>query len=117
MKHRVLVMNGQKIVQNEQTPGKWHTEHVDKAGLLKPGIYNIYAATVADKAKEHEGTIVHVDKQAIYQQIGKQFVKHECIDFYKIPEIGGVKRIAYDQSTGHAQVDVASEKLGKKRSR
>lgn len=117
MKHRVLVMNGQRIVQNEQAPGTWHTEHVDKAGLLKPGIYNIYAATAADKAKAHEGAIVHADKEAVYQQIGKQFVKHERANFDKVPEIGSAKSITYDQSSGRAQVAAASEKLGKKLSR
>lgn len=116
MKHRVLVMNGQRIVQNEQAPGTWHTAHVDKAGLLKPGIYNIYAATTADKSKEHEGAIVHADKDAIYQQIGRQFVKHDRTCFDKIPEIGSVKSITYAK-TGHAQVAAASEKLGKKLSR
>lgn len=117
MRHRVLVMNGQRIVQNEQTPGAWQTEHVDKAGQLKPGIYNIYAATAADKGKAHEGVIVHADKQTIYQQIGKQFVKHERADFDKVPELGSAKSITYDQSTGRAQVAAASEKLGKKLSR
>lgn len=116
MKHRVLVMNGQRIVQNEQTPGTWQTEHVDKAGQLKPGIYNIYAATAADKSRAHDGVIVHADKQGIYQQIGKQFVKHDRENFDKVPEIGSAKSITYDQS-GRAQVAVASEKLGKKLSR
>ncbi|MEX3581622.1 MAG: IncP plasmid survival protein KfrB [Burkholderia sp.] len=117
MKHRVLVMNGQRIVQNEQTPGTWQNEHVDKAGQLKPGIYNIYSAAAADKGKAHEGVIVHADKQGIYQQIGKQFVRHDRSNFDKVPEIGSAKSIAYDQSTGRAQVAAASEKLGKKLSR
>ena len=116
MKHRVLVMNGQRIVQNEQAPGAWHTARVDKAGLLKPGIYNIYAATTVDKSKAHEGAIVHADKDVIYQQIGRQFVKHDRTDFDKIPEIGSVKSITYAK-TGYAQVAAASENLGKKLSR
>jgi len=110
-------MNGQRIVQNEQTPGTWQTEHVDKAGQLKPGIYNIYAASAADKGKAHEGVIIHADKQAIYQQIGRQFVQHERANFDKVPDIGSAKSITYDSSTGRAQVAAASEKLGKKLSR
>jgi len=117
MKHRVLVMNGQRIIQNEQTSGTWQTEHVDKAGQLKPGIYNIYSALAVDQGKTHEGVIVHADKQSIYQQIGKQFVRHDRLNFDKVPEIGSVKSITYEQSTGRAQVAVASEKLGKKLSR
>jgi cell filamentation protein len=110
-------MNGQRIVQNEQTAGIWQTEHVDKAGQLKPGIYNIYTATAADAGKAYEGAIVHADKQLIYQQTGKQFVKHERVLFDKVPELGSAKSITYDQSTGRAQVAAASEKLGKKLSR
>jgi KfrB protein len=116
MKHRVLVMNGQRIVQAEPAPGTWQTEHVDKAGALKPGIYNIYNATAADKAKAHEGVIIHADKQDVYQQIGKQFVKHDRQNFDKVPEIGSAKSISYDQS-GRAKVAVASENLGRKLSR
>jgi hypothetical protein len=41
MKQRLLVMNGQKIVQHEQE-GRWLNDKVEKAGLVKPGIYNLY---------------------------------------------------------------------------
>ena len=47
MKQRLLVMNGQKIVQSEQA-GAWINQKVDKAGALNPGIYNLYMAQVAD---------------------------------------------------------------------
>ena len=39
MKQRLLVMNGQKILQHEQE-GRWQNDKVEKAGLVKPGIYN-----------------------------------------------------------------------------
>ncbi|WP_322075513.1 KfrB domain-containing protein [Burkholderia cenocepacia] len=117
MRHRVLVMNGQRIVQNEQAPGTWQNEHVDKAGQLKPGIYNIYTATQADRGKASEGVIVHADKQGVYQQVGRQFVKHDRQNFDKVPEIGSAKSITYDQKTGRANVAVASETLGRKLSR
>ena len=35
MKQRLLVMNGQRIVQAEQE-GAWANQKVDKAGALKP---------------------------------------------------------------------------------
>jgi len=117
MKERLLVMNGQRIVQSEQEPGKWHTEHVDKAGSVKPGIYNIYQAKQADKATTHDGVILHADKQHIYQQVGKEFIKHERADFDKVPEIGGAKSVTYDQSTGRAVVAAATMKLGRGHSR
>ena len=36
MKERLLVMNGQRIVQAEKD-GAWTNQKVDKAGALKPG--------------------------------------------------------------------------------
>ena len=47
MKERLLVMNGQRIVQAEKD-GAWTNQKVDKAGALKPGIYNLYTAQAAE---------------------------------------------------------------------
>ena len=54
MKQRLLVMNGQKIVQHEQE-GRWQNDKVEKAGPVKPGIYNLYLASQPDKTKTHDG--------------------------------------------------------------
>ncbi|WP_407214844.1 KfrB domain-containing protein [Enterobacter kobei] len=40
-KQRVLVMNGQRVLQSEET-GKWKNDNVDKAGSIKRGIYPLY---------------------------------------------------------------------------
>jgi cell filamentation protein len=87
MKQRLLVMNGQRLVQTERE-GQWATEKVEKAAGVKPGIYNIYLAVIADKAKSHEGIVVHVDQDHLYQQTGKGFVRHVLADFNKVPDIG-----------------------------
>lgn len=115
MKHRLLVMNGQRIVQTENQ-GAWTNQKVDKAGALKPGIYNIYMAQKADKSQRHDGTIVHADSGTIYQQVGKNFVMHARSDFDKVPEIGSAKSISYD-AQGKAQVSAESVKLSRGRSR
>ncbi|HHM8745954.1 TPA: IncP plasmid survival protein KfrB [Pseudomonas aeruginosa] len=115
MKHRLLVMNGQRIVQTENQ-GAWTNQKVDKAGALKPGIYNIYTAQKADKSQRHDGTIVHADSGTIYQQVGKNFVMHARSDFDKVPEIGSAKSISYD-AQGKAQVSAESVKLSRGRSR
>ena len=47
---RLLVMNGQRLLQSEQG-GQWNTDKVEKAGTIKPGIYNIHLSAQADKAK------------------------------------------------------------------
>ncbi|EDP0643714.1 conjugal transfer protein TraO [Salmonella enterica] len=115
MKHRLLVMNGQRIVQTENQ-GAWTNQKVDKAGALKPGIYNLYMAQKADKSQRHDGTIVHADSGTIYQQVGKNFVMHARSDFDKVPEIGSAKSISYD-AQGKAQVSAESVKLSRGRSR
>ena len=76
MKQRVLVMNGQRLLQNEQG-GQWATSKVDKAGAIKPGIYDIYLAGNADKAKTYAGVIVHADGASVYQQVGKTWRSQE----------------------------------------
>jgi len=95
MKQRLLVMNGQRLVQSEQD-GRWITDKVDKAGLVKPGIYNIYLAGDADKTKAHVGQIVHADKEFVYQQVGKSFVRHDRSNFDQMNGVGVNCSIDYD---------------------
>jgi len=114
MKQRLLVMNGQKLVQSEQA-GQWATDKVEKAGLLKPGIYNIHLSTPADKSRAHEGVVLHADKTHVYQQVGKHYVRHERESFAKLPEIGSNSSIKYDGDK--AQALPSTLKLGKTLSR
>ena len=111
MKQRLLVMNGQRLVQSEQG-GQWATDKVEKAGVIKPGIYNIYLSTKADKSQTHDGTIVHADKDHVYQQVGKQFVQHERSNFDKLPDMGSNVSLKYDGDK--VQVAQSSVKLGRK---
>jgi hypothetical protein len=115
MKQRLLVMNGQRIVQTEQG-GAWTNEKVDKAGALKPGIYNLYTAKEADKAQKHDGVIVHSDSKNVYQQVGKSFVMHDRQNFDKVPEIGASTSISYD-AQGKTVVATEAAKLSRGRSR
>ncbi len=110
MKERLLVMNGQKILQHEQE-GRWQNDKVEKAGLVKPGIYNLYLASQADKIKTHDGVILHVDRDSVFQQVGKNFVKHDRVDFVKAPAIGSHSSITYDQ--GKAIASAASRALSR----
>jgi cell filamentation protein len=100
MKQRLLVMNGQRLVQIERD-GHWATEKVEKAAGVKPGIYNIYLAVDVDKAKTHAGVILHVDQAHLYQQSGKGFVRHLLADFDKVPDIGINASVNY--TTGVAE--------------
>jgi hypothetical protein len=96
MKRRLLVMNGQKLIQSERGEGQWTTDKVEKAGTIKPGIYNLYLSVPADKARLHDGVILHLDKSHVYQQIGKQFVLHERESFSEPPKLGEDVSIKYD---------------------
>ncbi len=110
MKQRLLVMNGQRLVQSEQG-GQWKTEKVEKAGTLKPGIYNIHLSSQADKAKTQDGVIIYVDREHVYQQVGKSFVKHDRMDFDKGLEIGSPCSVKYEG--GKAVVSALAIKLGR----
>ena len=114
MKQRLLVMNGQRIVQADKE-GAWTNQKVDKAGALKPGIYNLYMAQAADKKQTHDGVIVHADASYVFQQIGKNFVMHSRADFDKVPEVGSEKHIGYNDQ-GKAAVAAAAPKLTRGRS-
>jgi hypothetical protein len=114
MKQRLLVMNGQRIVQHEQE-GQWQNDKVDRAGILKPGIYNLYLASQADKSKTHDGVVLYADKESIFQQVGKSYVKHARPDFDKMPEIGSNSSIKYEE--GRAVPFVVSAQLSRAMSR
>jgi cell filamentation protein len=114
MKQRLLVMNGQRLVQSEHG-GQWATDKVEKAGTIKPGIYNIHLSAQADKTKSHDGVILHADKGSVYQQVGKDFVKHDRANFDKAPEIGSNSSIKYEGDK--AVVAPSSIKLGRGLSR
>ncbi len=95
MKQRLLVMNGQCSLQQDDQ-GQWRNSKVEKAGGVKPGIYNIYTANKADKTKEHLGIILYADKTTVYQQVGKgQYITHDRADFAKLPVTGETKSISY----------------------
>lgn len=94
MKQRLLVMNGHRLVQFEKN-GRWEIDRVEKAGLVKPGIYNIYLATDADRSGQYVGIIVHSDKEHIYQQIGTEFFRHDRERFRTVPVVGENAIIKY----------------------
>ena len=110
MKQRLLVMNGQRLIQIERE-GQWLTEKVEKAAGVKPGIYNIYLAVNADKAKAHEGIVLHVDHDHLYQQTAKGFVRHLLADFNKVPEIGINAGINYATGAAEAAQLTSSRRL------
>ena len=114
MKQRLLVMNGQKLLQSEHA-GQWQVDKVEKAGAIRPGIYNIYLATPADPASAHVGVVLHADAQFVYQHVGKTVVRHDRASFDQVPPLGAHVRIRYQDD--HAVVTAAAVRLGQKLSR
>jgi hypothetical protein len=115
MKQRLVVMNGQRILQSEHE-GVWKNQKVDKAGELKPGIYNIYVAEKADKAKRYDGVVVHTDNDNVYQKIDKKFIMHSRKDFDILPVMGSAKSISYNNQ-GRAVILTEAATLSRGRSR
>jgi len=115
MKQRLVVMNGQRILQSEHE-GVWKNQKVDKAGELKPGIYNIYMAEKADKSKRYDGVVVHMDNDNVYQKIDKKFVMHSRQDFDIAPITGSAKSISYNNQ-GRAVVSTEAATLSRGHSR
>ena len=111
MKQRLLIMNGSRIVQTE-TGSEWETQKVEKANGVKPGIYNLYLSSNADKTKSYAGIIVHSDKSSVYQQVGKEMVTHNRSDFGKnVPDVGQLKAITYDTQGKAAVADAEAVSL------
>ena len=94
MKIRILVMNGQRLVQIEHGT-EWTTERMETANGVKPGIYNIHSAATVDKTKSHSGPVIFTDKEHIYQKVSNTLVKHRIEDFEKLPEIGDNTIVKY----------------------
>lgn len=110
MKQRLLVMNGQRLLQSEQA-GQWQTVKVDKAGALKPGLYDLHLATRADPARVHSGLILHADGSHVYQQCGKSLVWHDRGGFGRVPGTGDSVTIRYE--AGRAIIEPSTGRPGR----
>ena len=104
MKLRVIVMNGQRIVEAEED-GVWKVLEVSKAGKLRAGIYNLYLSQLADKTKHYNGIVVHSTDEYLYQQSYNSIISHLRSDFYQmLPKNGTLKKIVYD-TQGKARIN------------
>ncbi len=99
VKLRMIVMNGQKILQT-QNNNKWETfgtiKKVDEG--IQPGIYDIYSAKLPVEKNRYEGQIIHIDKEnaIFYQQVNKDFIVHQLNAVDNKPIAGKNVAIQYD---------------------
>lgn len=93
---RLVVMNGQRILQSDHT-GEWTVMKVGKAHGLKPGFYNLSSqGRPPTKTESYEGPVLHADNVNVWQQTRAGIVVHQTAHFGKLPEIAAVVKIAYD---------------------
>ena len=98
-KLRIVVMNGQKIIQS-LVNNEWETTGTIKKVEegIKPGIYNIYLAKLPGDKKRYEGKIVYIDKEnaVFYQQVGKDFIVYRLNAVDGKPVAGTDMIVEYD---------------------
>ncbi|MDR4513627.1 KfrB domain-containing protein [Nitrosomonas sp.] len=103
-KLRIVVMNGQKIIQ-ALVNNEWETTGTIKKAEegIKPGIYNIYLAKTPEDKKQYEGKILYVDKEneVFYQQTGKDFIVHQINVVNGKPVAGNDVVVEYDGEKAH----------------
>ena len=98
-KLRMIVMNGQKILQT-QNNNEWETvgtiKKVEEG--IKPGVYSIYLAKAPVDKNQYEGKIIHIDKDnaVFYQQVNKDFIVHQLNAVDNKPIAGKNVAIQYD---------------------
>lgn len=98
-KLRMIVMNGQKILQF-QNNNEWETigtiKKVDEG--IKPGVYNIYLAKTPIDKNQYEGQVIHIDKEnaVFYQQVKNDFIVHQLNAVNGKPVAGKDVAITYD---------------------
>ena len=98
-KKRLIVMNGQKVLQT-LVNDEWETTGTIKKAEegIKPGIYNIYLAKVASANTQYQGKTLYIDKEnaIFYQQVNKDFIVHQLNAADGKPVAGKDVAITYD---------------------
>jgi KfrB protein len=98
-KQRIIVMNGQKILQ-ALINNEWETTGTIKKAEegIKPGIYNIYLSKAPGDKNQYEGKILFIDKDKniFYQQTNKDFIVHKLNAIDVKPVAGKDVVIKYD---------------------
>ena len=103
---RLVVSNESKRLERQHDSG-WIASHVEPAGNLQKGVYNLHQAQAAktnDPQATYAGTVVHANERHVYQDHGeKGITRHNRHAFPEPPEIGRYTKIHY--VAGHAQTD------------
>jgi hypothetical protein len=110
-KKRLVIMNRHCITQIIGENGKWRDAKIEKAFERPPGIFNLHAALPADPAQVHDGVILYVDQDHVYQEVGKSIVMHKVGSFDRAPSLGVVSTLRYLSD----KVDVSPSKADERK--
>jgi hypothetical protein len=102
-KRRLVVMNGHRVLQI-LADDDWDIEKVEKAHGVRPGVYELFKASEADRSKPATGVFVHVDELQAYLQTNAGLFRHDLAAFDHPPPLGGRVTVSYD-SQGRASFD------------
>lgn len=102
MKYRLLVMNGQRILEAERA-GTWIRVRVEEAGAVSPGLYNLYLARPGVAPRTYEGPVLHDDGARVYQYTRSGMIAHRREKLDKLPAPGASVVIHYE-ADGRARV-------------
>jgi len=121
MKQRILVMNGQRLIQTYHNNQEWKTDKVERALGLKPGIYNIYLAKIVEDnnkraQNDFNGVVIHLNNATVTQQIGKDFIMRDRKKFTKTPIVGDNISIKYTQDKNISISKPHKQAISRKRS-
>ena len=111
MNERLIVMNGRCVLQQQQG-ATWKDIDVEKAGALKPGIYNLSTAVPADQTTAHEGVILHLTKDTVFQVVDKTVLTHRRAAFSQSPAVGASVSIRYEQDKALITARSPTQKRG-----
>lgn len=97
MKQRILVLNGQRLLENFEND-EWKTIKTYKFNSLPGGVYNIFAARDGEKEKNSEGLLVHASENEFYLKSAFGMLKYEINEYLKLPGIGSFIKVAFDEN-------------------
>lgn len=93
-RRRLVVLNGHKVLQANDGDD-WNNVRVEKAGGLRPGLYNLTGAQIADKTASHAGALLTAVDGLLYQATAAGVIAHALADFDQPPPAGGSGTITY----------------------
>lgn len=103
-KRRLVVLNGYRVLQVQADEG-WAVEKIEKARGVRPGVYELFKAAVADRSQSAAGVVIHVDELHAYLQTDAGLSRHELGAFDQAPPVGDRITVSYDQQ-GRASFNV-----------